>query len=104
DRRGYDTEVAHDGHAALRMARARRPEIVLLDLGLPGLDGFEVCRALRGEGLDDVFIVALTGYGQDDDRRRTREAGFAARLVKPAHPDPIAKLLGERSDGNGPSA
>jgi signal transduction histidine kinase len=95
-RDGYDTQVAHDGHEALRMAQARPPEIVLLDLGMPELDGFDVCRELRAQGHSEAFIVAITGYAQEEYRRRSREAGFDAHLVKPVHPDLLAKLLGER--------
>jgi CheY-like chemotaxis protein len=73
------------------------PEIVLLDLGMPELNGFDVCRALRARGHREAFIVAVTGYAQEEDRRRSREAGFDAHLVKPVHPDVLAKLLGERS-------
>jgi signal transduction histidine kinase len=105
DRDGYDTQVAHDGHEALRLAEARPPEIVLLDLGMPELDGFDVCRALRARGHSEAFIVAITGYAQEEDRRRSREAGFDAHLVKPVHPDRLAKVLGERyGDGNPGSA
>jgi signal transduction histidine kinase len=94
---GYRTEVAHDGHEALRMAEAKPPEIVLLDLGMPELNGFDVCRALRARGHREAFIVAVTGYAQEEDRRRSREAGFDAHLVKPVHPDVLARLLVERS-------
>jgi CheY-like chemotaxis protein/anti-sigma regulatory factor (Ser/Thr protein kinase) len=93
---GYRTQVAHDGHEALRMAEAKPPEIVLLDLGMPDLSGFDVCRALRARGHREAFIVAVTGYAQEEDRRRSREAGFDAHLVKPVHPDVLAKLLGDR--------
>jgi signal transduction histidine kinase len=95
-RDGYDTQVAHDGHEALRMAEARRPQIVLLDLGMPELDGFDVCRTLRARGHSEAFIVAITGYAQEEDRKRSREAGFDAHLVKPVHPDRLAKLLFDR--------
>jgi two-component system CheB/CheR fusion protein len=94
-RDGYDTQVAHDGHEALRLAEARRPEIVLLDLGMPELDGFDVCRTLRARGHKEAFIVAITGYAQEEDRKRSREAGFDAHLVKPVHPDRLATLLFE---------
>ncbi|HTO08653.1 MAG TPA: response regulator [Myxococcota bacterium] len=91
--RGYDTTVCHDGQEAVEVAQRRQPRIVLLDLGLPGLDGFEVCRRLREHGLDKVYIVAITGYGQDDDRRRSREAGFDEHLVKPVDPDALMRRL-----------
>ena len=94
--RGYQTFVTHDGDAALEAAERAHPHVVLLDLGLPGLDGFEVCRRLRAQGHEKAVIVAITGYGQDEDRRRSRAAGFDAHLVKPVNPDELVKLV-ERS-------
>jgi DNA-binding response OmpR family regulator len=91
--RGYQTFVAHDGDAALEAAERAHPHVVLLDLGLPGLDGFEVCRRLRGNGHEKAVIAAITGYGQDEDRRRSRAAGFDAHLVKPVNPDHLMKLI-----------
>ena len=81
---GHDVQMAHDGNAALEVALAFRPEVVLLDLGLPGLSGMEVAGKLRAT--DDgqrMLLVALTGYDQPDDRRRTADAGFDEHLVKP---------------------
>ena len=81
---GYTTQVAHDGVEALRVAEAHKPDVVLLDLNLPGMDGFEIARQLRQkETSRDAMLVAVTGYGQEDDRRRTSEAGFKHHLVKP---------------------
>ena len=81
---GHEVSLAHDGLAALDVARAFRPEIVLLDIGLPGMDGYEVARRLRGNELTrDVILVAVTGYGRDEDRARSHEAGFDYHLVKP---------------------
>jgi CheY-like chemotaxis protein len=86
--------TAHDGPAALGEAEAFRPEVVLLDIGLPRMDGYEVARRLRQhEGLKQAFVVALTGYGQDEDRRRAREAGFDVHLVKPADPEAVLQLV-----------
>src|SRR6266849_3763550 len=81
---GHQVETAYSGAAALEKARAFRPEIVLLDLGMPGMDGFEAARQLRAmpEGRE-VLLVAQTGWGQEEDRRRTRAAGFDAHLAKP---------------------
>lgn len=94
---GHDVQVAHDGHKALEMARSLRPEFVFLDLGLPGLDGFEVARALRREpALQGTRIIAVTGYAQESDRRRALEAGVDQHLVKPADPAFIESLLGPR--------
>src|SRR5262249_46563434 len=84
------------GPAALEAARAYRPDVVLLDLGLPRMSGYEVCRRLReGHSANGPLVVALTGYGQDEDRRRTREAGFDRHLAEPANPDELRELLAE---------
>jgi CheY-like chemotaxis protein len=94
---GHDVDVAHDGHKALELARSARPEFVFLDLGLPGLDGFEVARALRREpGLQAVRIIAITGYGQEADRRKAQEAGIDQHLLKPVDPAFLESLLGPR--------
>ncbi|HEV2844774.1 MAG TPA: PAS domain S-box protein, partial [Thermoanaerobaculia bacterium] len=94
---GHEVRSAHDGPAALAAAAELQPEIVLLDLGLPGMSGFEVAPELRAlPGLRDVTIVAVTGYGQDEDRRKTREAGFDHHLVKPVDPDLLRKLIAGR--------
>jgi len=91
---GHEAETAHDGRAALEAARSRQPDIVLLDISMPGMDGFMVARRLRSEpGLRKIRVVALTGYGQQDDRRRTREAGFDDHLVKPVSPEDLRRLL-----------
>jgi CheY-like chemotaxis protein len=92
---GHEIEVAHDGPAALDAAVRFRPEVVLLDIGLPkGMDGYEVARRLRQvPGLKDVLLVALTGFGQDEDRQRSSEAGFQVHLVKPLDPAVLRELL-----------
>jgi PAS domain S-box-containing protein len=91
---GHTVRVAHDGAAALRAAGDELPEVVLLDVGMPGMDGYEVARQLRRlPGGDGVLIAALTGWGQDEDRRRTAEAGFDVHLVKPVEPDALRRLL-----------
>ncbi len=83
---GNRTATAHDGVEALRLAETFRPEVVLLDLGLPQLNGYEVARTIRARpGGEQIVIVALTGWGQDDDLRKTREAGFDKHMVKPAN-------------------
>ena len=92
---GHEVHVAHDGPEALQAAQAHGPEVVLLDLGLPGMDGHEVARQLRGHNGGGPRIVALTGYGRDEDRRRSQEAGFADHLVKPVDPEELRKSLGE---------
>ncbi|HSK10669.1 MAG TPA: ATP-binding protein, partial [Vicinamibacterales bacterium] len=93
-REGHDVLVALDGLAALDLARAHPPDTILLDLGMPAMDGFELGRRVRGEpALAQTMLVALTGYGGDDDRERTRAAGFDHHLVKPVDMDVLCKVL-----------
>jgi CheY-like chemotaxis protein len=92
---GHRVWTAHSGPAALQAAPEVRPEAVVLDIGLPGMDGYEVARRLRGEA-SGPLLVALTGYGQDEDRRRSREAGFHHHLVKPVDPEELERLLAQR--------
>lgn len=81
---GHEVRVAHDGHAALEAAGSFAPEIVLLDIGLPGLDGYEVAKRMRSRPeTAAALLVAVSGYGQEEDRRRSREAGFDHHLIKP---------------------
>ncbi len=93
---GHDVQIAHDGPMALQMAESFQPEVILLDIGLPGIDGYEVARRLRER---DEFratrIIAMTGYGQPEDRRRSKEAGIDDHLVKPVKIDVIRSLLAE---------
>ena len=91
---GHDVRTAPDGPAALKEAEAFQPEIVFLDIGLPGMDGYEAARRLREmPGLEDASLFALTGYGQDDDRRRSQEAGCDGHLVKPVGLDLLLPLI-----------
>jgi two-component system CheB/CheR fusion protein len=91
---GHDVRVAGDGPKALASAEEDPPEVVFLDLGMPGMDGYEVARRMReGPTLRQAILVALTGWGQDEDRRRTRAAGFDHHLVKPADPEALEGLL-----------
>ena len=93
---GHQTCVVHDGITALKMAPEFRPDVVLLDLGMPGMDGFETARRLRSLKRDRPFrIVAVTGWGQESDRVKTREAGFDLHLVKPVDMDVLAQALGK---------
>jgi signal transduction histidine kinase/membrane associated rhomboid family serine protease/ActR/RegA family two-component response regulator len=93
-RRGHETHIASDGNRGLEDARALRPDVVLLDLGLPGLDGYEVARRLREHGgAAFVLLVAVSGYGQDADRRRSSEAGFDHHLVKPVKLEELERIL-----------
>jgi CheY-like chemotaxis protein len=91
---GHDTRTAHDGEIALERVEAFRPELVLLDIGLPKLDGYEVARRIRAEAWgQSIFLVAVTGWGQDEDRRNTAAAGFDLHLVKPVDLESLEKLL-----------
>jgi two-component system CheB/CheR fusion protein len=91
---GHEVCAAHDGHEALETAARFQPQVVLLDIGLPKLDGYEVARRLRRQpGLDKALLVALTGYGQEEDRRRSLEAGMDRHLVKPVDPAELERLL-----------
>ncbi|MBY0278075.1 response regulator, partial [Candidatus Binatia bacterium] len=92
--RGHGTRVAHDGVEALAAAEEQRPGVIVLDLGLPRLDGVEVARRIRATPWGrDVLLIALTGWGQDDDRRRSTEAGFDHHLVKPVEEGALVALL-----------
>lgn len=91
---GNEVRVAHDGLEALAVAESYRPDAVLLDIGMPGLNGYEVCRKLRERpATQDAMIIALTGWGQEDDRRRSKEFGFDQHLVKPVEPRTLEGLL-----------
>jgi two-component system CheB/CheR fusion protein len=95
----HDVETAHDGLAALEKAATFRPDLILLDIGMPGLNGYEVCQRLREQSdLAGTLIVALTGWGQDEDRRRSHEAGFDMHVTKPIDPQLLEDLL-RRSPG-----
>jgi PAS domain S-box-containing protein len=94
---GHEVFTAHDGEAAIHAADAHRPEVVLLDIGLPKINGHDVCRHIRAQPWGrDIMLVALTGWGQDNDRRRSHEAGFDGHLVKPVGPDALLALLTSR--------
>jgi len=91
---GHDVDLAYDGTSALEAARRLRPDIVFADLALPGMDGFELARQLRLESpLRDLVLIAVSGFGNDEDRQRSRAAGFDHHLVKPADPAFIESLL-----------
>ena len=93
---GHTVLVAHDGGSGLELAIAEKPTFVFLDIGLPGIDGYEVCRQARKRGLADARIIAISGYGQDKDRSQSRAAGFDAHCVKPIEPTEIMKILTDR--------
>ncbi len=91
---GNETRIAHSGPEALALVAEMRPQIVLLDLGLPGLDGYEVARRLRADGsLVQPLIVAISGWGAEEDRRKAREAGFDQHLTKPVDHARLTELL-----------
>ena len=93
-RSGYETEVRHDGRSALEAVEALTPDVVLLDLGLPDIDGYEVCRTLRrAEGPTPLTVVAVSGRGDDEARRLSREAGFDAHLLKPVDRTELLRVL-----------
>jgi CheY-like chemotaxis protein len=98
-RSGHDVRTAHDGPAALETASDYRPNVVLLDIGLPELDGYEVAKRIRQHALlQNVVLVAMTGYGQESDRQRAREAGFDHHLVKPTAFEQMQKILATVSE------
>lgn len=93
---GHDVRTAFDGVAALQVAEEFRPEVILMDIGMPKLNGYDTCHLLREQPwAADILMVALTGWGQEEDRRRSFEAGFNRHLVKPVEPDEVKKLLAE---------
>ncbi len=92
---GHDVDVGHDGPGGLRLAEQRPPDLALLDLGLPGMDGLELARRVRVVA-PDAYLVAATGYGQESDRRASREAGFDRHLVKPLGVDELEMLVHEQ--------
>lgn len=98
---GHDVATAHDGMEAVELARDFQPDVALLDLGMPKLDGYEAARSIRqqswGQGM---LLVALTGWGQQEDKRRSREAGFDAHLVKPIDFGVLEKLVASTKEGN----
>lgn len=92
--RGHVTDVAYDGPSALQRAREAQPDVVIVDIGLPVMDGYELARGLREEhGSRSLLLIALTGYAQEADKRRTEQAGFDAHLVKPVSVEQLEALL-----------
>jgi CheY-like chemotaxis protein len=91
---GHETRTAYDGLEAVAAAASFRPAVVLLDIGLPKLDGHEAARKIREQPWSEgMVLVALTGWGHEDDRQKSREAGFDAHLVKPVEFEVLKKLL-----------
>jgi PAS domain S-box-containing protein len=95
---GHETHTALDGEAALLAAKETRPDVVLLDIGMPKLNGYDACRKIRSEDWGrDMILIAQTGWGQEDDRRRTEEAGFDGHVVKPVDPDDLMRMVARLS-------
>ena len=91
---GHTTRTAYDGLAAVETAAEFGPDVVLLDIGLPRLDGYEACRRIRQQAWGEkMVLIAQTGWGQEEDRNRARDAGFDHHLVKPIPPATLRKLL-----------
>jgi CheY-like chemotaxis protein len=91
---GYEVQLAHDGQTALDTALAFQPQVILLDLGLPGLDGYEVASRLRAwPQMQKTVLIALTGYGRAEDHQLSAQAGFNYHLTKPVDPDTVEALI-----------
>ncbi|MYM96389.1 hybrid sensor histidine kinase/response regulator [Duganella vulcania] len=96
---GFDVRPVYDGAAAVAMAAEQPPDMIIMDLGMPGMDGYETARAIRQRaGAERILMIALTGWGQSDARRRTGEAGFDHHLVKPVELEQILRLAGARQN------
>jgi len=90
----HDVRVAHDGLAALNLMREFHPHVALIDIGLPGISGYELANRLRQEReFDSTLLVAVTGYGQEEDRRRSQESGFNAHQVKPTSVESLKEVF-----------
>jgi CheY-like chemotaxis protein len=98
---GWTVEPAADGAEGIEIARAKNVDAALVDIGLPGMDGYEAARRMRQLPGRRLFLVALTGYGQPEDRERTAEAGFDAHLVKPVDPVELSAVLTREIPGPG---
>ena len=95
---GHETRTAHDGESAVTSAQSFLPDVVLLDIGLPKLNGYEVAQRIRESSWGtSMFLIAVTGWGQDEDRQRSSEVGLNVHMVKPVEPSALEKLLAELS-------
>jgi CheY-like chemotaxis protein len=90
---GHETAFANDGLAAIELAGRFCPAVAFVDIGLPGIDGYEVGRRLRSQFQDAIVLIAMSGYGQEEDRALSRKAGFDDHLVKPVLPERIEQIL-----------
>ena len=92
--KGHEVYTRYGGRQGLEAAESVRPEVIILDIGMPEMDGYETCRQIRRQPWGkDVVIAALTGYGQEEDKRKTREAGFDGHLIKPVDLSALTQLL-----------
>jgi signal transduction histidine kinase/CheY-like chemotaxis protein len=98
---GHEVRIAKSGHEALDCVEAFAPEVALLDIGLPGLDGYEVARRIRASWRDDVHLIAITGYGREEDRQSTKAAGFATHLVKPVEYSELQRAIAAAAHARG---
>src|SRR6478735_209973 len=97
---GHDTRTAHDGESAVATAESFLPQVVLLDIGLPKLNGYEVAQRIREQSWGTrMFLIAVTGWGQEEDRQRSSEVGLNVHMVKPVEPAALEKLLAELQQG-----
>lgn len=93
---GHEAQVAFDGPKAVEMATAFQPQVVLLDIGLPIIDGYEVARRMRQAGLTEAMLIALTGYGREEDREKAHQAGFDMHFTKPIELEALQKVLAKK--------
>lgn len=100
---GHETRTAHDGESAVEAAESFLPEVVLLDIGLPKLNGYEVAQRIRQHAWGaSMFLIAVTGWGQDEDRQRASEVGLNVHMVKPVEAAALERLLAELAETRGP--
>ena len=92
---GHDVRAAHDGLAAVEQADVFRPDLIVLDIGMPGIDGYETCRRIRRALGRGIKLIAMTGWGQERDKQEAKRAGFDAHLTKPVDPAMLKGLLAE---------
>ena len=97
---GHEAIIAHSGNQALQLGREHRPDVVILDIGMPDLNGYDVARTARNEEWGkSAYLIALTGWGQAEDKERARLAGFDRHLTKPVDPDLVEEILKEHMGG-----
>ena len=97
---GHEVIIAHSGNQALQLGREHRPDVVILDIGMPDLNGYDVARTARNEDWGkSAYLIALTGWGQAEDKERARLAGFDRHLTKPVDPDLVEEILKQHMGG-----